>query len=204
MSNSQSLETKNSVAQVSEEDESYAKATTGCSPNIREANLAKLLGVLWNSSQDYLTFNFNELIEYANSFTANKHSLLKLTAKIFDPLGFLSPFVFIQMNRICVLDSVVGMTPYPKEHMTSGEESFQSFTASMEFKFLDVIFSRIRPSLQVNYMGFVMHPIPHLLQLLTFVVIILMVASMLDLSPQKLALLPSRSSQYLVWSYLVP
>ena len=91
------LEAENSVAQVSEEDESYAKATTGYVPNIGEANLVKLLGVLWNSSQDYLTFNFNELIEYANSLTANKRSLLKLTAKIFDSLGFFSPFI-IQMK----------------------------------------------------------------------------------------------------------
>ena len=95
--NVQSLETKTDDIQVSEEDESYAKATTGYSPNVKDGNFVKLLGVLWNSSQDYLTFNLNELIEYAKSLNASKRSILKLTAKIFDPLGFLSPFV-IQMK----------------------------------------------------------------------------------------------------------
>ena len=94
--NVQSLETKTNDIQVSEEDESYAKATTGYSPNVKDGNFVKLLGVLCSSS-DFLTFNLNELIKYAKSLNASKHSILKLTAKIFDPLGFLSPF-FIQIK----------------------------------------------------------------------------------------------------------
>ena len=69
--NVQSLETKTDDIQVSEEDESYGKATTGYSPNVKDGNFVKLLGVLWNSSQDYLMFNLNELIEYAKSLNAS-------------------------------------------------------------------------------------------------------------------------------------
>ena len=42
--NVQSLETKTDNIQVSEEDESYAKATTGYSPNVKDGNFVKLLG----------------------------------------------------------------------------------------------------------------------------------------------------------------
>ena len=88
---------------VSEEDESFAKATTGY---IAEANddLVKLLGVAWNAGTDDLTFNFTELIRYAESLTFTKRSLLKFTAKLFDPLGFLSPYIIqlkILFQKLC-------------------------------------------------------------------------------------------------------
>ena len=39
-----------------------------------------------------MSFDFEELIEYANTLQVTKRSLLKLSAKVFDPLGLLSPF----------------------------------------------------------------------------------------------------------------
>ena len=38
-------------------------------------------------------FDFSELIRCIESLSVTKRSLLRITAKIFDPLGFLSPFV---------------------------------------------------------------------------------------------------------------
>ena len=38
-------------------------------------------------------FCFFELIAYANDLPATKRSILKISAKIFDPLGLISPFV---------------------------------------------------------------------------------------------------------------
>ena len=58
-----------------------------------EEQLVKLLGVGWDASSDDLTFNIHELIKYAESLTFTKRSLLRFTAKLFDPLGFLSPYV---------------------------------------------------------------------------------------------------------------
>ena len=52
-----------------------------------------------DSSLDVLTFEFDELIEYANSLIINKHSILKLAAKIFHPLGLISPIV-IQLKML--------------------------------------------------------------------------------------------------------
>ena len=83
------------VATVSEEDESYAKATTSSNSTIAEENesYTKLLGIIWDSQSDQFTFDFSELITYISKLPVTKRSLLKFTAKIFDPLGFLSPFV---------------------------------------------------------------------------------------------------------------
>ena len=52
----------------------------------------KLLGVRWNIGEDVLFFDFTELQDYARLLPVTKRSLLKLVAKIFDPLGLLSPF----------------------------------------------------------------------------------------------------------------
>ncbi|XP_068673917.1 uncharacterized protein [Montipora foliosa] len=66
---------------ISEEDESYAKAATG--PPI------------WNTASDQFKFDFTELSEPAKLLPTTKPSLLKVSARIFDPLGLLSPFTII-------------------------------------------------------------------------------------------------------------
>ena len=81
-------ETSNSV--VEEEDESFIKSTVG--PTRTAGTLVKTLGVCWNTETDEISFDFTELIESANTMQATKRSLLQLTAKVFDPLGLLSPF----------------------------------------------------------------------------------------------------------------
>ena len=45
----------------------------------------------------YIQFDLTHLESYVSSMKVCKRSVLGLTAKIFDPLGFLSPFV-IQLN----------------------------------------------------------------------------------------------------------
>ena len=72
------------------EDESFSKSTI--SPNQVSDKLVKTLGVCWDTVSDEMSFDFEELIEYANTLQVTKRSLLKLSAKMFDPLGFLSPF----------------------------------------------------------------------------------------------------------------
>ena len=58
-----------------------------------ETEISKLLGITWNSSTDKFMFCFSELIAYVNDLPATKRSILKISAKIFDPLGLISPFV---------------------------------------------------------------------------------------------------------------
>ena len=52
---------------------------------------SKTLGVRWNAKDDVFTFSF--LIPDNRVFT--KRTFLALTAAIFDPLGFLAPFIII-------------------------------------------------------------------------------------------------------------
>ena len=80
---------------VNEEDESYAKATTGPPVNddkTADSNIVKVLGSIWNIATDEFTFNLSDLAEQAKLLPTTKRSLLKISAKIFDPLGLLSPF----------------------------------------------------------------------------------------------------------------
>ena len=77
---------------VSEEDESFVKATVGPVNSAPNDKLVKVLGTLWNTETDEFSFNFCELIDYAKSLPVTKRSVLKVTAKIFDPLGLLSGF----------------------------------------------------------------------------------------------------------------
>ena len=76
---------------IQEEDETYTKSTIGSGTN--DEKTVKLLGVGWNCESDDLLFNLSDLIDFAKDLPVTKRSLLKLTAKIFDPLGMLSPFV---------------------------------------------------------------------------------------------------------------
>lgn len=77
------------------EEESYTKATTG--PPIDDEGstdngIVKVLGSIWNTANNQLTFNLSDLSDQAKLLPTTKRSLLKISAKIFDPLGLLSPF----------------------------------------------------------------------------------------------------------------
>ena len=57
-----------------------------------EYKVGKLLGVLWDSKTDTFLFNVDEVEREANQTPVTKRQLLRITASIFDPLGFLSLF----------------------------------------------------------------------------------------------------------------
>ena len=80
--------------QTFEEDESYAKSTTGHN-TIDKADTVKVLVANWNARSDEIIFNFERWNEEATSLPMTKRSLLVLTAKIFDPLGYLVPLTIL-------------------------------------------------------------------------------------------------------------
>ena len=53
----------------------------------------QLLGVYWDNHTDNLQFCFQELREFAMTLPLCKRSILRVSAGVFNPLGFLSPFV---------------------------------------------------------------------------------------------------------------
>ena len=85
---------------VLEEDESFAK-TTISEPFAQRNTQQKILGLNWDSQEDKLIFDFSQLVAVSKNVSVTKRSVLSLIAKIFDPLGLISPItsmlkVFIQ------------------------------------------------------------------------------------------------------------
>ena len=91
---------------VMEEEESYVNSQFNlCEPSFSSSEVSKLLGLLWERSSDCFTFDFTKLTEYAKHLPCTKRSLLRVSSKIFDPLGFLSPFVIklkLMFQALCI------------------------------------------------------------------------------------------------------
>ena len=67
----------------------------------------KLLGINWNFESDEFCYNLQEMVEYAQSLPSTKRSVLKLSAKVFDPIGLVTPFTVnmkILFQSLCTDD----------------------------------------------------------------------------------------------------
>ena len=67
--------------------------------------LVKILGLSWNVNEDEFCYDLQEMITFAKSLLPTKRSVLKVSVKLFDPLGLLSPFVIstkVLFQRLCV------------------------------------------------------------------------------------------------------
>ena len=94
-----------SVGKIQEDDESYAKSTTGTVSSASKESVVKVLGLNWNIHTDEFYFECDELYDYAVSLPLSKRSVLKVTAKIFDPIGILTPFTIgmkVLFQELCV------------------------------------------------------------------------------------------------------
>ena len=88
---------------VTEEDKTYAKATSGALVIADKASYNANVKV-WNTSTDQFTFDLVAFYEQAKSFPSTKQSLLKISAKIFDPIVLLSLFTIqwkILFQKLC-------------------------------------------------------------------------------------------------------
>ncbi|GFU61602.1 integrase catalytic domain-containing protein [Trichonephila clavipes] len=56
------------------------------------ANGTKVLGLSWNTNEDYLTTDTKSLLEFVSLDKNTKRFILQAVGKIFDPLGLISPF----------------------------------------------------------------------------------------------------------------
>lgn len=77
-----------------EDDESYAILSTGMDDSATRGNhsVVKVLGMNWNTNSDEIFFETKSLYDYATTLPFTKRSVLKVTAKIFDPIRLLTPF----------------------------------------------------------------------------------------------------------------
>ena len=77
-------------ARSQEEDLSYAKSSLGPHPK-GEGQSQRILGVQWNPNKDELIFDAREVAKRIELMEPTKRSIVGVTARIFDPLGVLSP-----------------------------------------------------------------------------------------------------------------
>ena len=61
--------------------------------------MRKVLGITWDFAADTIIFCFDELVSEAFSLPMTKRSILKISGKIFDPLGLTSP-ITIQFKML--------------------------------------------------------------------------------------------------------
>jgi len=76
---------------TAENDESYAKSSiTPGNSETKNNTVVKVLGMNWDTVEDNFFFNFTDLCDYGKSLPVTKRSVLKLSAMVFDPMGFLT------------------------------------------------------------------------------------------------------------------
>ena len=54
---------------------------------------SSVLGIRWNSSEDYFTFHEQGILDKAISVRPTKRNILSVASKLYDPPGWLSPFI---------------------------------------------------------------------------------------------------------------
>lgn len=109
-----SANTQQEVTNVNKEDDkSFAKSSVGCDSTTsdNEDAVVKILGMNWNTLTDEIFFNFSDLCPFAQALPLTKRSVLKVTAKIFDPMGFLTPLTIemkILFQELCINKTKLG------------------------------------------------------------------------------------------------
>ncbi|GFR16177.1 integrase catalytic domain-containing protein [Trichonephila clavata] len=54
---------------------------------------SKVLGIAWNSREDFLYFDIKGLIDFVSKRIDTKRFILQVLGRIFDPIGFWGPFI---------------------------------------------------------------------------------------------------------------
>ena len=116
----------NSLSNASEANDSPLQSSGGRSTS---QPLTKVLGVSWNHDTDQLCYNLHPVVELSHSLTPTKRSLLKIAAKIFDPMGCLSLFTI----NLKALFQELCLSKLPWDEELSGEplEQYQKLMAKL-------------------------------------------------------------------------
>ena len=59
----------------------------------------KILSLNWDFEKDTFMFDFDWLVQFARELPLNRRSVLKVVAKLYDPLGLISP-LFITVKAL--------------------------------------------------------------------------------------------------------
>ncbi|KAK6175232.1 hypothetical protein SNE40_013739 [Patella caerulea] len=75
---------------IHEEDETYTKFMLGNSTSNEDQ---KILGIKWNFVQDNFVIDWSEVLQLAQNIVPTKRLVVSISSKLYDPMGFLSPFI---------------------------------------------------------------------------------------------------------------
>ena len=92
------------AATVTEEDQTYVTTHLGMKGKTSEER--KVLGLNWDITRDAFILRFDWLVNFAIDLPLTKRSVLRVVAKLYDPLGFISPLfitVKILFQDLCKL-----------------------------------------------------------------------------------------------------
>ena len=78
---------------IQEEDMTYAKATLGNDNFSTDTEEQKVLGLSWNFHNDEFVIKLTSLAQLAGELSLTKRNILRVIAKVFEPLGLISPVV---------------------------------------------------------------------------------------------------------------
>ena len=141
---------------ISEDDQSFAKTAI---PNSHDTDTddLKILGMKWDVERDRITFNLRQLAETSNGRTVTKRNVLSLTAKIYDPLGMISPVtimlkVFLQrlFGRKIGWDEIL-----PDELKATWERLIEFLMKAPEISFPRFYFGEVKMKpLSIELVGF--------------------------------------------------
>ena len=78
--------------------------TISPSSEIQNNDKTKELGIEWDTINDYLIYSFEDLIESFKSVLPAKRSILGLTAKFYDPVGFIQPVIIKLKLKLVIIN----------------------------------------------------------------------------------------------------
>ena len=78
-----------------DEEQSYAKITVGGLEEIDPTKEHKVLGTNWNLAEDTIVLKLSKIVEFAWNLEPTKRNVLRIAAKLFDPLGLISPVMVV-------------------------------------------------------------------------------------------------------------
>ena len=73
----------------------YAKITDGGLDEIDPTKEHKVLGTNWNLEEDTIVMKLNKIVEFARGLEPTKRDVLRIAARLFDPLGLISPVMVV-------------------------------------------------------------------------------------------------------------
>ena len=124
---------------MSQDNQTYVKSTIG--PQVPDDSKSKIFGLNWDVETDSLYYELNEIQRYARMLPPTKRTVLKLVAKIFDPLGHLSAFTVklkIMFQSLCKIktdwdDELRGeMRVLYDSLMTEGPDTRCNFSGNLQ------------------------------------------------------------------------